>query len=147
MKVEEAMQVLKDAGYYVENLWCIHDVDDDRLTKENKLKVLHSAIHRENIYSMINENIADELLILNESKMKSIEEEAQEYRKNSMTKMFLEERAFIAGAYSKWVKIQIIEAKIEGLQLASQDAMGIVHRIMELDQKLKELQDESNTRV
>ena len=75
--------------------------------------------------------------------MKSLEKEAQEYRKNSMNKMFIEERAFIAGANSKWVQAEKIKAKIEGLYLASNDAIGISYRIMELDQQLKELEDES----
>ena len=39
---------------------------------------------------------------------------------------------------------QIIEAKIDGLSLASQDAMGISYRIMELEDQLKELEDGRN---
>ena len=67
-KVEEALQTLRDAGYYVENLWSIEDVDDDDLTKEEKLEILHNSIHRDYIYERINDAIHDELLIHTQSK-------------------------------------------------------------------------------
>lgn len=67
-KIEEARQTLRDAGYYVENLWSIEDVDNDDLTKEEKLEILHNSIHREYIYSLINESIYDELLMYTEVK-------------------------------------------------------------------------------
>lgn len=67
-KIEEALQTLRDAGYYVENLWSIEDVDNDDLTKEEKLEILHNSIHREYIYSLINESIYDELLMYTEVK-------------------------------------------------------------------------------
>lgn len=68
-KIKEARQTLRDAGYYVENLWSIYDVDDDSLNNEEKLEVLHNAIHRDYIYERINESIQDELLILSQSKI------------------------------------------------------------------------------
>lgn len=67
-KIEEALQTLRDAGYYVENLWSIYDVDNDDLTKEEKLEILHNSIHRDYIYSIINESIYDELLMYTEYK-------------------------------------------------------------------------------
>jgi len=67
-KIEEALQTLRDAGYYVENLWHIDDIDDDSLDKEEKLEALHNAIHRDYIYERINDAIDDELLILKHSK-------------------------------------------------------------------------------
>jgi len=67
-KVEEALQTLRDAGYYVENLWSIYDVDNDDLSRGEKLEVLHNAIHRDYIYETINESIYDELLMYTESK-------------------------------------------------------------------------------
>lgn len=67
-KIEEALQTLRDAGYYVENLWSIEDVDNDDLTKEEKLEILHNSIHRDYIYSIINESIYDELLMYTEVK-------------------------------------------------------------------------------
>lgn len=66
-KIIEALQTLRDAGYYVENLWSIYDVDNDDLSRGEKLEVLHNAIHRDYIYQCINESIQDELLILKNS--------------------------------------------------------------------------------
>lgn len=67
-KIKEALQTLRDAGYYVENLWSIEDVDNDDLTKEEKLEILHNSIHRDYVYRIINESIYDELLIHTQSK-------------------------------------------------------------------------------
>ena len=67
-KIDEALQTLRDAGYYTGNLWHINDIDDDSLDKEEKLEVLHNAIHRDYIYERINDAIHDELLILKYSK-------------------------------------------------------------------------------
>jgi hypothetical protein len=69
VKIKEALQTLRDAGYYVENLWSIYDVDDDSLNNEEKLEVLHNAIHRDYIFELINKSIQDELLILSQSKI------------------------------------------------------------------------------
>ena len=69
-KIEEATQnallTLRNAGYYVGNLWHINDVDNDDLTKEEKLNVLHHAIDRD--YTVINEAIQEEILALTEFK-------------------------------------------------------------------------------
>jgi hypothetical protein len=83
--------------------------------------------------------------------MRSLEEEAEEYAdyKNDYVPMSFGDKFnsttkkdFIAGANSKWVQAEKIKAKIEGLYLASNDAIGISYRIMELDQQLKELEDD-----
>lgn len=67
-KIKEALQTLRDAGYYVENLWSIEDVDNDELTKEEKLEVLQRAIDRNHVYYVIKETIYDELLTYTGSK-------------------------------------------------------------------------------
>ena len=71
-KIEESTQnallTLRNAGYYVGNLWHIDDVNNDDLTKEEKLDVLHHAIHRDYIYSLINEAIQEEVSALTELK-------------------------------------------------------------------------------
>jgi hypothetical protein len=67
-KVEEALQTLRDAGYYATFLWHIDDVDDDDLSDEAKLEILHNSIHKDYIYETINESIYDELLMYKEYK-------------------------------------------------------------------------------
>jgi hypothetical protein len=44
MAIANAKLVLKQAGYYVDNLWSIHDVKDDSLTDEQKMKALDMAL-------------------------------------------------------------------------------------------------------
>jgi len=51
--------------------------------------------------------------------------------------------SFIAGANSKYVQTQIINAKIEGLLLANDNPSGIFYRIRELEDQLKQLEDET----
>lgn len=46
-EIEKAKQVLREAGYYVDNLWSIHDVNDDSLTDEQKMKALDMALTNE----------------------------------------------------------------------------------------------------
>jgi len=48
-EIEKAKQVLREAGYYVDNLWSIHDVrdDDNELTDEQKMKALDMALTNE----------------------------------------------------------------------------------------------------
>jgi hypothetical protein len=65
---QNALLTLRNAGYYVDNLWHIDDVDNDDLTDEDKLYILHNAIHRDYIYERINEAIHDETEILTEIK-------------------------------------------------------------------------------
>jgi hypothetical protein len=47
MAIANAKLVLKQAGYYVDNLWSIHDVNDDSLTDEQKMKALDMAMTNE----------------------------------------------------------------------------------------------------
>ena len=47
MAIANAKLVLKQAGYYVGNLWSIHDVKDDSLTDEQKMKALDMALTNE----------------------------------------------------------------------------------------------------
>ena len=47
MTTEQAKEVLRNAGYYVDNLWSIHDVNDDSLTDEQKMKALDMAMTNE----------------------------------------------------------------------------------------------------
>ena len=97
--------------------------------------------------------------------MKSLEEEAEEYadykndyvpvsfgdKFNSTTK-----KDFIAGANSKWVQAEKIKAQIDILKLAHLrlSVEGIykvdntmVFTVNELEQQLKELEDESKTDI
>lgn len=45
--IANAKLVLKQAGYYVDNLWSIHDVKDDSLTDEQKMKALDMVMTNE----------------------------------------------------------------------------------------------------
>lgn len=53
MTTEQAKEVLRNAGYYVDNLWSIHDVTDDSLTDEQKMKVLDMSMKNENTIEQI----------------------------------------------------------------------------------------------
>ena len=48
-EIEKAKQVLREAGYYVDNLWSIQDVRDDanELTEEQKMEALGMALKNE----------------------------------------------------------------------------------------------------
>jgi hypothetical protein len=48
-EIEKAKQVLREAGYYVDNLWSIQDVrdDDNELTDEQKMQALDMAFDNE----------------------------------------------------------------------------------------------------
>ncbi len=56
MTTEEAKQVLRDAGYYVDNLWCIEDVDAD-ISNDEKYEILDEVLQSEYIIERINESI------------------------------------------------------------------------------------------
>ena len=53
MTTEQAKEVLRNAGYYVDNLWSIHDVDDDSLTDHEKQSALAMALTNEYILGEI----------------------------------------------------------------------------------------------
>jgi uncharacterized protein YggE len=48
-EIEKAKEVLRKAGFYVDNLWSIQDVRDDNneLTDEQKMKALDMAFDNE----------------------------------------------------------------------------------------------------
>ena len=48
-EIEKAKEVLREAGYYVDNLWIIQDVRDENneLTDEQKMKALDMALTNE----------------------------------------------------------------------------------------------------
>jgi hypothetical protein len=49
MTTEQAKQVLRESGFYVDNLWSIQDVRDDNneLTDEQKMQALDMAFDNE----------------------------------------------------------------------------------------------------
>lgn len=52
--VEQAKQVLKDNGYYVDNLWTVYDVTDRfNCTEEDAQEVLNDALNGEWIMEQI----------------------------------------------------------------------------------------------
>jgi len=60
MTVEQAKQVLKDNGYYVENLWHIEDVKVHYdCTDEEAQQILHAVLHSPYIVETINEVITE----------------------------------------------------------------------------------------
>jgi hypothetical protein len=63
MNVEEAKDVLRKAGYYVDNLWSIHDVDPEGndITDEEKYKILDTVIDNDWLKSEINHAIQNEV--------------------------------------------------------------------------------------
>jgi hypothetical protein len=56
MTTEEAKEVLRNAGYYVDNLWCIEDVDAE-ITNDEKYDILDEVLTSEYIMEQINESI------------------------------------------------------------------------------------------
>ena len=61
MTTEQAKELLRNAGYYVDDLWSIHDVRDDSLTDEQKMKALDMAMKNqyttEQIFHAINVSV------------------------------------------------------------------------------------------
>lgn len=58
MTTEQAKEVLRNAGYYVDNLWSIHDVKDDSLTDQEKQSVLAMSLTNEHIMGEIQYGIS-----------------------------------------------------------------------------------------
>ena len=86
--------------------------------------------------------------------MKSLEEEAREWYSNTRIFDTGPLNAFIAGANSKWIQAERIKAQIEVLKLAhlrlsvegiDKANATMVSTINELEQQLKQLEDESKT--
>lgn len=80
--------------------------------------------------------------------MNNLQQEAEEYANKfrfiSETDSWFNNKtnSFIAGANSKYVNAQIIQAKIDGLSLASENALGIIYRMQELEEQLKQLKND-----
>jgi len=53
MTTEQAKEVLRNAGYYVDNLWSIRDIDDDNLTDNEKQSALGMALNNEHVVGEI----------------------------------------------------------------------------------------------
>jgi hypothetical protein len=66
MTTEQAKEVLRNAGYYVDNLWSIHDVNDDSLTDEQKMSALNMALTNDYIIGEINHGILVSIEIITE---------------------------------------------------------------------------------
>ena len=58
MKVQQAKQVLKEAGYFVDNLWTIRDVQDKfKCDNETAIGILNDALTSEYIVENVFEQI------------------------------------------------------------------------------------------
>jgi hypothetical protein len=66
MTTEQAKEVLRNAGYYVDNLWSIHDVNDDSLTDQEKQSVLAMSLTNEHIMGEIQYGISVSIDIVKE---------------------------------------------------------------------------------
>jgi hypothetical protein len=65
MTTEQAKEVLRNAGYYVDNLWSIHDVDDNSLTDNQKQSALAMALTNERIMEEIQYGIRVGIEVIN----------------------------------------------------------------------------------
>jgi hypothetical protein len=61
MNIEEAKQVLRNAGYYVDNLWSIHDIDGIDMTDDERYRILDIVFKTDWVIEQINESIDFEL--------------------------------------------------------------------------------------
>jgi glutathione synthase/RimK-type ligase-like ATP-grasp enzyme len=63
MTTEEAKEVLRNAGYYVDNLWSIYDVDTEGIdmTDDERYDILNEVLTSPRIIQEINETIDFEL--------------------------------------------------------------------------------------
>jgi hypothetical protein len=55
-KIDRARATLREAGYFVDNLWCVDDVEGD-FTDERKQEILNNALTNEYLMEMIHEQI------------------------------------------------------------------------------------------
>lgn len=61
-KIEQARQVLRDAGYYVDNLWCTEDVQNIcKCSEQEAQNVLHQVLNTEHVTDEINFSIRMEI--------------------------------------------------------------------------------------
>ena len=77
--------------------------------------------------------------------MMTLEKEAEEYENQFQWPDGTESMDFIAGANSKWVQAERLKALIEYLTEAYNKKHNILNTIIQLEQQLKQLEDESKT--
>ena len=58
MTIKEAKEVLRNAGYFVDNLWHIDDVEFD-VSNEDKMQILDDVLSSGHIISMIFESMSE----------------------------------------------------------------------------------------
>ena len=58
-EIIKAKEVLRNAGYFVDSLWHIDDVDLDGAINEDKMQILDDVFSSGHLISMIFESIAD----------------------------------------------------------------------------------------
>jgi hypothetical protein len=58
MTIKEAKEVLRNAGYFVDNLWHIDDVDFD-VSNEDKMQILDDVFSNGSYYERVFEMIGD----------------------------------------------------------------------------------------
>ncbi len=59
MTEQEAREVLRKAGYFVDSLWHIDDVDLDGASDEDKMQILDDVLSSRSHFGMVFEMIAD----------------------------------------------------------------------------------------
>jgi hypothetical protein len=60
MTIAEAKQVLRNEGYFVDNLWHVSDVQNNfECTDEQAQDILYWSLTRDNVIEFINEYITD----------------------------------------------------------------------------------------
>jgi hypothetical protein len=59
MTEQEAKEVLRNAGYFVDNLWHIDNVDLDGASNEDKMQILDDVLSSDYTNQIIFESIAD----------------------------------------------------------------------------------------
>jgi len=59
MTEQQAREVLRKAGYFVDNLWHIDDVDLDGASDEDKMQILDDVLSNGGYFERVFEMIAD----------------------------------------------------------------------------------------
>jgi hypothetical protein len=59
MTEQQAREVLRKAGYFVDNLWHIDDVDLDDASDEDKMQILDDVFSNGSYYERVFEMISD----------------------------------------------------------------------------------------
>ena len=59
-KIEEAKRILKESGYFVDNLWSVHDVQDKfKCTDEQAQEILNKSLTNEATMEQIQYSIKE----------------------------------------------------------------------------------------